>query len=361
MPTGADLVAPLLGPAASEQVRTLAARARPTTPHRRRSPGPNGPWPSARTAPTSWPRPAVPVLVMVGERRHRHATGRLPGRWPTPLVTRRSSRLPGAGHLTPLEDPAAFAATVRDWIKAQSCDPGHSGRHDRRSVPHPSPLPAFTETGAHSAELQGQALALRGLTKAFDGRTRRRPRHPRRPRRVVLRPGRPERRRQDHDVVDGHRSAATGLRTGLRRRRRRLGGPGHREGPDGGVAGRAEAVRAALRLRAAELSRPIAGPAAGGRGPAGGGAARGPRPPPTPGPNWWPTTRPACARRSRWPRRCCTLRTVLLLDEPLEAVDPVSGQGDPHRADPLHLTVAARSSSPRTSWRWSRSCARTWR
>jgi len=35
----------------------------------------------------------------------------------------------------------------------------------------PISLPAFTETGAHSPELQGQALALRGLTKAFDGRT----------------------------------------------------------------------------------------------------------------------------------------------------------------------------------------------
>ena len=35
----------------------------------------------------------------------------------------------------------------------------------------PIALPAFTETGAHSAELKGQALALRGLTKAFDGRT----------------------------------------------------------------------------------------------------------------------------------------------------------------------------------------------
>ena len=42
--------------------------------------------------------------------------------------------------------------------------------------------------------------------------------------------------------------------------------------------------------------------------------------------SWSSTTATACARRSRWRRPCCTRLAVLFLDEPFEAIDPVSAR-----------------------------------
>ena len=118
VPAGADLVAPLLGPAASEQVRTLAAAladdaAPPAVAWAQRAM-------AVRPDSTDVLAAAVvPVLVVVGE----HDTVTPPDGARRMAEAARDAtfvQIAGAGHLTPLEDPAAFAATVRDWIKAQS-------------------------------------------------------------------------------------------------------------------------------------------------------------------------------------------------------------------------------------------------
>ena len=96
VPAGADLVAPLLGPAASEQVRTLAAAlADDAAP-------PAVAWAQRAMAvrPDSTDvlaAAAVPVLVDGRGARHRHATGRCPADGRGRLVTRRSSRSPVPG------------------------------------------------------------------------------------------------------------------------------------------------------------------------------------------------------------------------------------------------------------------------
>ena len=102
--------------------------------------------------------------------------------------------------------------------------------------------------GAHGAR-PGQGVRA-------EGRGRRD--QPRRAARIVLRHRRPERRGQDHDAAHGDRAAASRSRPGVGRRHRRVGRPDRGEGAHRRAARRPRAVRTAARPRAPRVPRPVA-------------------------------------------------------------------------------------------------------
>jgi pimeloyl-ACP methyl ester carboxylesterase len=121
LPSGVDLVAPLLGPAASAGARTEAAAIAS----------------AAAPAAFAWAQRAmaarcdatavlaaarVPTLVVVGADdtvtppADAAALAAAAGTGDAALAT--LVEIPGAGHLTPIESPAEFAAAIRDWYAA---------------------------------------------------------------------------------------------------------------------------------------------------------------------------------------------------------------------------------------------------
>jgi len=120
LPSGDDLVAPLLGPAAAEGARTeaaaLAASATPAAfAWAQRAMAARGDTTDVLAA------AGLPTLVIVGADdtvtppADAAALAEAAGSSAAPVTL---VQIPAAGHLTPIETPAEFAATVRDWYAA---------------------------------------------------------------------------------------------------------------------------------------------------------------------------------------------------------------------------------------------------
>ena len=245
-----------------------------------------------------WPRGRIPPQLLAGAARagagggggagRRSRRPRWPGRWSRRLATGGGTVDTRAARRRAPDSrrgPGRFRRrAVLGWWRPRFCpgasDPVAGGRMgnptQQRSIDfEPSPAALSREPHELVAHAAGQAVALRGLTKSFGGRT------------VV-----------DHidlDVPAGSffglvgpngagKTTTLSMVTGLLRPdagrvivagRGRVGRPRRGEGPDGRAAGRPAAVRAALRAGAAQLPRPAAGAARGrGDGPVHGAAHR---------------------------------------------------------------------------------------
>jgi len=120
LPSGEDMVAPLLGPAANDGARTeaaaLAAAASPAAfAWAQRAMAARPDTTAALTAAD------LPTLVIVGADdavTPPTDAAALAAAAGTGTAAATLVQIPGAGHLTPIETPAEFAAAVRDWYLA---------------------------------------------------------------------------------------------------------------------------------------------------------------------------------------------------------------------------------------------------
>ena len=142
-------------------------------------------------------------------------------------------------------------------------------------------------------------------------------------------------------------------------RRRRLGRPGRRQGAARRPARRPGPARAADRTGAAHATWACCGawtrPTVARTRP---GAAGGPRARPMPSRPWSSTTPTGMRKKIGLATALLHAPRLLVLDEPFEAVDPVSARPS-GRSSSGSSPPAARWSSPVTSWRWSSSSATT--